>query len=64
MLWTDARPCAQGQIKLVDYLEPIGNDAVFEVETAARRASLLSKLRQTSQLDTRFASQIRVMKPC
>ncbi len=37
---------AQGQIKLVDYLEPIGNDAVFEIEMVARRASLLSKMTQ------------------
>jgi hypothetical protein len=34
----------QGQTKLVDYLETIADDAVFEMEMAARRASLLSKV--------------------
>ena len=34
----------QGQTKLVDCLETIADDVVFEMEMAARRASLLSKL--------------------
>jgi hypothetical protein len=34
----------QGQTRLVDYLETIADDVVFEVEMAARRASLLSKM--------------------
>ena len=34
------------QVKLVDYLETIADEVVFEVEMAARRASLLSKLMQ------------------
>ena len=34
----------RGQVKLVHYLETISDDAVFEMEMAARRASLLSKL--------------------
>jgi hypothetical protein len=36
----------QGQTRLVDYLETIADDVVFEVEMVARRASLLSKLTQ------------------
>ncbi len=36
----------QGQTKLVDCLETIADDAVFEMEMAARRASLLSKIMQ------------------
>ncbi len=35
---------AQGQVGLVDYLEAIAEDAIFEMEMAARRASLLSKM--------------------
>ncbi len=34
------------QVKLVDYLETIADDVVFEMEMAARRTSLLSKLTQ------------------
>ena len=34
----------QGQIRLVDCLETIADDVVFEMEVAARRASLLSKV--------------------
>jgi hypothetical protein len=34
----------QGQVKLVDYLEAIGYEMVFEVEMGARRASRLSKV--------------------
>ena len=34
----------QSQVKLVDYLETIADDVVFEVEMAARRASLLPKV--------------------
>ncbi len=34
----------QGRVKLVDYLETIAYEVVFEVEMAARRASLLSKM--------------------
>ncbi len=34
----------RGQVKLVDYLETIADDMVFDVEMAARRASLLSKV--------------------
>jgi hypothetical protein len=34
----------QGQTKLVDCLETIADDVVFEMELAARRASLLSKM--------------------
>ncbi len=34
----------KGQSRLVDYLETIADDVVFEVEMAARRASLLSKV--------------------
>ena len=34
------------QVKLVDYLETIADEVVFEVEMAARRASLLSNLMQ------------------
>ena len=34
----------RSQVKLVDYLETIADDVVFEVEMAARRASLLSKV--------------------
>ena len=36
----------QGQTKLVDCLETIAEDVVFEMEMAARRASLLSKMAQ------------------
>jgi hypothetical protein len=36
----------QGQTKLVDCLETIADDVVFEMEMAARRASLLTKLMQ------------------
>ena len=36
----------QSQVKLVDYLETIADDVVFDVEMAARRASLLSKIAQ------------------
>jgi hypothetical protein len=36
----------QGQTKLVDCLETVADDVVFEMEMAARRASLLSKLTQ------------------
>ena len=35
---------SQGQVKLVDYLETIADDVVFDKEMAARRASLLSKV--------------------
>ena len=35
---------SQGQVKLVDYLETIADDVVFDIEMAARRASLLSKV--------------------
>ena len=35
---------AQGKTKLVDYLETVADDVVFEVEMVARRASLLSRL--------------------
>ncbi len=34
----------RGQVKLVDYLETIADDVVFDMEMAARRASLLSKV--------------------
>jgi hypothetical protein len=34
----------QGQVKLIDYLETIADDVVFEMEMAARRASLLSRM--------------------
>ncbi len=34
----------QGQTKLVDYLETIADDVVFDIEMAAHRTSLLSKL--------------------
>jgi len=46
----------QGQIKLVDYLEPIADDAVFEVEMAANRAWLLSKMTSTGPVDISSAS--------
>ena len=36
----------RSQVKLVVYLETIADEVVFEVEMAARRASLLSKLMQ------------------
>jgi hypothetical protein len=36
----------RSQVKLVDYLETIADEVVFEVEMAARRVSLLSKLMQ------------------
>ena len=35
---------SQGQTKVVDYLETVAADMVFEIEMAARRASLLSRL--------------------
>ena len=34
----------RSQVKLVDYLETIADEVVFEVEMAARRALLLSKV--------------------
>ena len=34
---------SQGQTRVVDYLETIADDVAFEMEMAARRASLLSK---------------------
>jgi len=34
---------SQEQTRVVDYLEAIADDVVFEMEMAARRASLLSK---------------------
>jgi hypothetical protein len=37
----------QGQTKLVDCLESLADDVVFEMEMSARRASLLSKMTQT-----------------
>ena len=39
-----AQARTQGQTKLVDCLETIADDMVFETEMAARRASLLSKV--------------------
>ena len=36
----------RSQVKLVDYLETIADEVVFEVEMSARRVSLLSKLMQ------------------
>jgi hypothetical protein len=36
----------QGQTTLVDYLESIADDVVFEMEMTVRRASLLSKITQ------------------
>ena len=39
-----AQARTQGQLQLVDYFETIADDAVFEMEVAARRASLLSKM--------------------
>ena len=35
---------SQGQTEIVDYLETIAADMVFEMEMAARRASLLSRV--------------------
>jgi hypothetical protein len=35
---------SQGQTEVVDHLESIAADMVFEMEMAARRASLLSRL--------------------
>jgi hypothetical protein len=35
---------SQGQTKVVDYLETIADDVVFEMEMAARRASLRSRV--------------------
>ena len=35
---------SQGQTKIVDHLETIADDVVFEMEMAARRASLLSRV--------------------
>jgi hypothetical protein len=34
----------QGQTRVVEYLEAIADDVVFEMEMAARRAMLLSKM--------------------
>ena len=39
-----AQARTRGQVKLVGYLETIADDAVFEMEMATRRVSLLSKL--------------------
>ena len=39
-----AQARTQGQTKLVGYLEAVLDDVVFEMEMAARRASLLSKM--------------------
>lgn len=36
---------SRGQSKMVDYLETIADDVVFETEMATRRASLLSGVR-------------------
>jgi hypothetical protein len=36
---------AQGQSRIVDYLETIADDVVFETEMVARRASLLSRVK-------------------
>jgi hypothetical protein len=41
---------SQGQTEVVEYLESIASDMVFEMEMAARRASLLSRLMQNKQL--------------
>ena len=35
---------SQGQTEIVDHLETIAADMVFEMEMAARRASLLSRV--------------------
>ena len=35
---------SQGQTEIVDHLETIAADMVFEMERAARRASLLSRV--------------------
>ena len=35
---------SQGQTEIVDHLETIAADILFEMEMAARRASLLSRL--------------------
>jgi hypothetical protein len=35
---------SQGQTEIVDHLETIAADMVFEMEIAARRASLLSRV--------------------
>lgn len=35
---------ARGQSKVVDYLQTIADDMVFEAEVAARRSSLLSRV--------------------
>ena len=35
---------AQGQTRLVDFLETIADDVVFEMEMAARRASVRSRV--------------------
>ena len=40
----------QGQTKLVDYVETIADEVVFEMEMAARRASLLSKLMENKTI--------------
>jgi hypothetical protein len=41
---------SQGQTEVVDHLETIASDMVFEMEMAARRASLLSRLMLNKQL--------------
>jgi hypothetical protein len=38
------RARSQGQTEIVDHLETIAADMVFEMEMAARRASLLSRV--------------------
>jgi hypothetical protein len=35
---------SQGQTRIVDHLETIADDVVFEMEVIARRASLLSRV--------------------
>jgi hypothetical protein len=35
---------SQGQTRIVDHLETIADDVVFEMEMIARRASLLSRV--------------------
>ncbi len=36
---------SQGPTEVLDYLEAIADDVVFEIEMIARRASLLSRMR-------------------
>ena len=36
---------ARGQSRIVDYLQSVADDVVFETEMAARRASLLSRVK-------------------